>query len=75
MVNHCTPVMARLICEKTVILQKLPLDGYDQKVLTIFYLMETQIIYKTNLAAFDKCICRFSPSVFCVCVCVYRRNT
>lgn len=56
--------MARLICEKTVILQKLPLDEYDQKVLTIFDLRATQIVYKTNLAACDKYICRFSSSGF-----------
>ena len=56
--------MARLVCEKTVILQKLPLDEYDQKVLTILDLRATQIVYKTNLAAFAKYICRFSPSVF-----------
>ena len=56
--------MARLIREKAVILQKLPLDEYDQKAPTIFDLMATQIVYRTNLAAFDKCICSFSPSVF-----------
>lgn len=39
---------------------KLPLGKYDQKELTTFDLLATQIIYKTNCAAQT----RFSPLVF-----------